>query len=333
MTAFVAGAALLFFVLGSLALALPWCGIVHLVERMPGSSEPAPHRYALLLAAPVVGLVCALSIALGPCAWDSGIGKALHEGCLHQISRWNLPPGLAALVGASLVLILGRLAWAYGIRRFNIRPASATGLDGRALARWQAVSAVAERLTGMRPPRLIVVDSPGVCALRGALRPTLFIDAGLLQDLEYDEFVGVVCHELAHLRRRDLFIGPLLHLCYCLLSFFPAARHCYARYLEERELAADAWAIRRTRRPLALASAIVKAGQRAGSLAHAELRVSRLMGERGRPEPAVEKASVAWALALVPLMLAALAGPNPLAWHRLLERFGRDVLLAVGVLD
>lgn len=261
MTAFIVCAALLFFVLGSLALALPWCGIVHLVERLPASAQPSPHRYALLLAVPVAALVT-VAIALGP--WDVGLGKAIHDGCLHHIGRWNLPLGLVAVVGAAILLSLGRLAWAYGVRRSAIRTSTAAMLDSKVATKWHAVSHDVERLTGMRPPRLDLVASPaGVCALGGSLRPTLLLDVGLLRDLEHDEIVGAVCHELAHARRRDLLIGPVLHLCYCLLSFFPAARHCYAKYLEEREFAADAWAVSRTQQPLALASAIVKAARNA----------------------------------------------------------------------
>lgn len=61
--------------------------------------------------------------------------------------------------------------------------------------------------------------------------------------------------------------------------------------------------------------------------------MSRLVRECGHPEPSTRKAPLAWALAVVPIALAALAGPTLVEWHRLLERFGRDLLLAMGVIN
>jgi Zn-dependent protease with chaperone function len=331
LTVFLASAALVFFVVGSLVLALPWCGLVHLVERMPASSRPSPARYGMLLIAPVAGLLVAVAIALGP--WDSGIGKAIHDGCLHHISHWNLPPAIAGIVGAAIALTLGRLIWSYGVRRAAIRT-EAAALPADQVDRWRVVSGAVLRLTGFPAPRLVAVGSPaGICALRGGFHPALLIDRNLLAALDDEELVAAVCHELAHARRWDLVVGPLLHLCFCLLSFFPAARLCYARYLEHRELAADAWAVNRTRQPLALASAIAKASRAAGGQPNAEARVHRLLSGPSQQSADERPLAAAWALALLVLALVAFAVPNLEHWHRVLESFGKDLLLATGVLN
>lgn len=134
------------------------------------------------------------------------------------------------------------------------------------------------------------------------------------------------------LRQKDLLFGPVLHLCYSLLSFSPAARHCYARYLDEREFAADAWAVAMTGRPAALASALAKVARSGGRLPVRE-RVRRILADNQGFQIRRLPKGLRACLAMAPIILVILAGPALLEWHRTLETVGREILLAFGVLD
>jgi beta-lactamase regulating signal transducer with metallopeptidase domain len=62
------------------------------------------------------------------------------------------------------------------------------------------------------------VTSP---ALFGFLRPRLLLPAGMIETLSLEELRYVFLHELAHLRRRDIYVGWLMSLLQVLHWFNP----------------------------------------------------------------------------------------------------------------
>jgi beta-lactamase regulating signal transducer with metallopeptidase domain len=78
--------------------------------------------------------------------------------------------------------------------------------------------------------------SPFVC---GLLRPWLVLPEGLAGSLEPDELRQVLLHELAHVKRGDLFWDWFPTLARLLFFFHPVAHWAAGRILLERELACD----------------------------------------------------------------------------------------------
>src|SRR5262249_40361692 len=137
---------------------------------------------------------------------------------------------------------LGGVGWLTGrllvqrrrLGRLLRRSAAAT--EPRLLA---LVDQAAGQLGLRRPPAVLVTDhedSPLVC---GLFRPGLVLARGLLAALDAGQWRQVLLHELAHLRRRDLWWGWVPEIARLLYFFHPVAHWACARIRLERELACD----------------------------------------------------------------------------------------------
>lgn len=82
-----------------------------------------------------------------------------------------------------------------------------------------------------------LVDSP---ALFGLLHPRLLLPAGLASGLSYQELRLILLHELAHLRRGDLYHHGLLSVLQVVHWFNPLLWFAFGRMRDDREIAADA---------------------------------------------------------------------------------------------
>jgi len=92
----------------------------------------------------------------------------------------------------------------------------------------------------------------------------------LVASLSPDEAEAVVAHELSHIKNGDSTAKGLARLARAAFPFDPVLRLVEAAVHRERELWADRVAVGFTRKPLALASALVKASSRprAGTTGH-----------------------------------------------------------------
>jgi hypothetical protein len=139
---------------------------------------------------------------------------------------------------------------------------------------------------------------------------------GLERVLSAEGRAAVLVHELAHLRRRDHWVGWLLLLGGCVWWWHPLYRLVRRRLGREAELACDAWVVQTlpgARRPYAEAllevcqlrpPAAVPALGAAGGRRDLERRLVMVMGERGPCRPS-------WLALLGVVMLALVALP---AW-------------------
>jgi Zn-dependent protease with chaperone function len=173
---------------------------------------------------------------------------------------------------------------------------------------------IAARTAGHGPRGSTIVEGDEVLVAATMLgRRQLIVSRGALKALEPDELDASLCHELAHLRRRHRALVMLG------AAFVAVARPLPGTLAAKRELAfsierdADEYAVRETRDPLALASAICKSARSATGApllglhgrGRARLRLEYLL-EGGRPRPGTWLEGSARALATL-LAAAALS--------------------------
>lgn len=159
-------------------------------------------------------------------------------------SRWEwsgVPIGMIAflvwiggmlLLSATLALRSIRLARRYRVRR---------ALDSPEI---EALLQDCLRRTGLtRGPALMECPAIASPALFGLFRPQLILPAGFLSRFSLQELQFVLLHELAHLRRRDLWGNWLATLLTIFHWFNPLIWLGFARWRADRELACDAIAL------------------------------------------------------------------------------------------
>jgi beta-lactamase regulating signal transducer with metallopeptidase domain len=101
------------------------------------------------------------------------------------------------------------------------------------------------RLLGLRKtPDVCVSDRVTTPLVAGVFRPTVLIPAQALATLSPGERAMAICHELAHVRRRDLLLGWVPALAERLFFFHPLARLAAREYVVAREAACDSLVLR-----------------------------------------------------------------------------------------
>jgi Tol biopolymer transport system component/beta-lactamase regulating signal transducer with metallopeptidase domain len=90
---------------------------------------------------------------------------------------------------------------------------------------------------------VVVTDKVKSPALFGFVRPRLLLPQGLLEELDLDELQYVFLHELAHLRRNDIYFGWVVSLLQVVHWFNPLIWFAFRRMRTDQELACDALAL------------------------------------------------------------------------------------------
>jgi hypothetical protein len=170
-------------------------------------------------------------------------------------------------------------------------------------------------------PRVREADVAGPL-VTGWRRPLLLVPNGLALRLTPAELDAVLLHELAHVRRRDLYWNLLQRFVLAALWLHPAAWALQAGVARERERCCDALAVHHGAAAPALARALVKLAEARGRRPALVLAIAdgaglvervRALLEPERPD-ASRRRRVAVALALSALCFAALgAGRAALA--------------------
>jgi beta-lactamase regulating signal transducer with metallopeptidase domain len=142
---------------------------------------------------------------------------------------------------AWLFLIWGLIVACQTLRLFiqRVRLArllrSATPADGGFTA---LVKRCSERIGLRHPPSVILIETEGSVFVAGLRRPVLVFPRGLTS-LDRDELSRIVLHELAHVKRRDLFWGWFVEFARIIYFFHPLVYWVRYRLWLERELACD----------------------------------------------------------------------------------------------
>ena len=90
---------------------------------------------------------------------------------------------------------------------------------------------------------VIVTDRVKSPALFGFVRPRLLLPQGLIEALDLEELHYVFLHELAHLKRRDIYLGWLVSLLQVMHWFNPLIWFALRRMRIDQELACDGLAL------------------------------------------------------------------------------------------
>ncbi|HEV7278712.1 MAG TPA: M56 family metallopeptidase [Pirellulaceae bacterium] len=217
------------------------------------------------------------------------------------------------------------ILWTIGVTCGCLRLlASATRLH---LVRWQAKIAdddlmekcreLARRYGLARPPRLLRSASARGPYAFGLLRPCIVVPAAWALETTPEALEAAVAHELAHLKRRDLWVLALQRLVETALFYHPGVWYVSRTLNVERERAADRLAAEVLGDPARYAESLYRLASLAGGPGspaltlpfHGENRMKLL--ERVRDVLRTEEtkaggvASVGW-LCLAPALLAAI---------------------------
>ena len=250
---------------GAVVIALVWL-VCRLVPHIPAAVQAALWWLAALKLVLVFTPVPALPVALLPAAasaetisqstpegvpygtsdgmpYGAALADGTPEGVPYGGSNTQLPigavswPQLLVMLWLAVVLLhAGCLLFAHRVLRAIVkRSVIWHGEETRELA---------ERVGLARPPQVRLsseIDTPQVCGLRN---PIVLVPAETMATFTTEERAMVLCHELMHLRRRDLALGWVPACAERLFFFHPLVRLAARRYVDARETACDTAAVR-----------------------------------------------------------------------------------------
>lgn len=223
----------------------------HLLARLTIAPGPAAALWGLTLAlrAATVAAGAALVLTWFP---STAAFNALSHWCWHQV----LPQTDAHL--AVNGHIIGDLA----------TTAPAVAVLGAVLWALASVGRAARRVRGALR-RLAIGAGPSgsvllagrqiIIAAAGLRRPQLVVSAGALTDLDDEELAASLEHERGHIARGHRYILAIALGLRAIAAPLPGTTRCYRELAFHLERDADAYAVRRSHQPAALASAICKA--------------------------------------------------------------------------
>lgn len=226
------------------------------------------------------------------------------------VARW-----IAILYGVGLVCFLVRLAIAlWGGHRLR---AISTPVSDSALL--ELIRTQAHRIGLKLVPVVAYCERVAVPTVIGVLRPMILLPATLTTGLTTDELSAILSHELAHIRRYDLWMNLLQRIIESLLFFHPVVWLLSRRLSAEREICCDDLVIRSGHQPMNYAGALlrmaelcagvsfqnsVSLGATSGGTSLLEHRVMRLIHKSPPTRLSLDRRGL---LVLVSGLLAALA--------------------------
>jgi beta-lactamase regulating signal transducer with metallopeptidase domain len=158
----------------------------------------------------------------------------------------RLQPWLFALWLKGVVLLAARLL--VGLAQIRKLRQQVLPLP---LALAEHVKALGRRLQIDALPRVFLSHRVGEALVVGLLRPLVLLPAAWAAEMPLEMLEAVVAHELAHIRRHDLWINLLQRLVETLLFYHPAIWWLSRRLRQEREMCCDELAVAATGRRVA----------------------------------------------------------------------------------
>ncbi len=227
-------------------------------------------------------------------------------------------PALSWQAKAAVLWVIGLLAisirFVWQLRRWTATSAQA---ERSSEERQSTVRALARLMGVARAPAVYDSDDVDTPMLVGLVRPRIVVPRRRFEALTPVEQRMALCHELAHQRRADLWLGMVPALAERIFFFHPLARLASWEYLVAREAACDAAAVRAIgvsthdygRLLLTLGVAPVDARFAAAGTSRTFSNLKRRILMLGLPTPTRKVQAAGWlltaaaALALVPVKL------------------------------
>lgn len=164
---------------------------------------------------------------------------------------WAIAGWMIGVVALSMRLLLGFVGVCRWLRHLEPLP---EGLV-------QRVASLSERL-GMQNFSPVFISPSALQAMAvGYLRPLVLLPAAMVTRMQPEMLEAVIAHELAHIRRFDLWVNLAQRVMETLLFFHPSVWWLSNRLRSERELCCDELAVRATGERLTYASALETAGR------------------------------------------------------------------------
>ena len=116
----------------------------------------------------------------------------------------------------------------------------------------------AERLKLKCVPVVAYCERVAVPTVLGVLRPMVLLPLPLMTGLTPDDFVAIIRHELAHIRRYDLWMNLLQRVIESLLFFHPIVWFISRRLSAEREVCCDDLVVSSGYKPMQYAGALLR---------------------------------------------------------------------------
>ncbi|MHC4509128.1 MAG: ankyrin repeat domain-containing protein [Planctomycetota bacterium] len=172
--------------------------------------------------------------------------SALESSLPWAIAGWMI--GVVLLSGRLLLGFVGVWRW-----RRHLKPLP------KDLA--QRVASLGERL-GMKGFSSVFISPSALQAMAvGYLRPLILLPASMVTRMQPEMLEAVIAHELAHIRRFDLWVNLAQRVIETLLFYHPAVWWLSSQLRSEREFCCDELAITATGERLTYASALEGAGR------------------------------------------------------------------------
>ncbi|HYB66847.1 MAG TPA: M48 family metalloprotease [Candidatus Acidoferrales bacterium] len=232
------------------AIILPLASILVLFLFFRRSRNPRSRSWSLgmmMLSSIFLWLFIGLSLIL--CYTLSELYEYQPEVALRTVFGTALL--LAVLGGLPLSLLLTRFSPRIVLSRVkNLSPPKpATAISFDALRRTMGVTDAELMISKTTVPISFAVE---------VHKPIIVMSEELLSLLKKDEIEAVMAHELAHVKNSDTALKAMVTAYKTALPQDPIIRLVEAAFHREREMVADEIAARTTKKPLSLASALLK---------------------------------------------------------------------------
>ncbi|KPV54047.1 hypothetical protein SE17_06080 [Kouleothrix aurantiaca] len=221
--------------------------------------------YALVIGLPLFGEGFAYLINLVRPAPETRLGYILTHFHAYYLQRLPIDSFLSPSAEEILILMLGGLAtislvrFLIGTRRLERALSTAAPLAETSYTSvMNRLLSVVNPHYGALPPIYVCNLSVQLAFTTGIARQRIYASSALLDALTTDEAVAVLCHEWAHVQRRDILWNTAVRLLRDVLWFLPSSHTAWHAMAASQDEACDALAARMTRQPLVLARALVK---------------------------------------------------------------------------
>ena len=206
-----------------------------------------PQAMSSVNAASVPLVASAENPATTPVAIE--IKTSITSEWMPVVARW-----IAILYAVGVVCFLIRLAialWGGHRLRANSRPVSDSAL-------LELIRTQAHRIGLKLVPVVAYCERVAVPTVIGVLRPMILLPATLTTSLTTEELSAILSHELAHIRRYDLWMNLLQRIIESLLFFHPVVWFLSQRLSAEREICCDDLVVSSGHHPMNYAGSLLR---------------------------------------------------------------------------